>query len=176
MISHIEADQEKTRILLSHLMRARQNVEGKAIARRNLKEQVDTLKKSTKAKATKEAIKELEKRLNEVLEKEEEILRHQKTREISGQSVRDKIHILEAKLSKYIEAKRQKDKRIIELENKIKKKFSVEKRQVELLEDQLVHLEKLFSRISRDKNYTHIEIGKVRNKIDSLKKRLTKVK
>jgi len=176
MISQAEADPEKTRILLTNLMRAQKNLSGKREAKIRLKEQVEKLKKSTKAQATKTEIKELEKRLAEVLEKEEDILRHQQTREISGRRIKDRIHELEGKLSKYIEIKRDRDKRIAEIEDKIHKKFSVEKRQVEIIEGQLVHLEKLFGRISRDKKYTKEEISKVREKIGSLKKRLTKVK
>lgn len=176
MISHPEADPEKTRILLSHLMRARRIVEGKREAKNRLDEQIQKLKKSTRAKTARKEIKELEKRLADVLEKEEEIIRHQKTREISSRNIRGRIHELEGKLSKYIELKRKRDKRVVELESKIKKKFSVEKRQVDILEEQLVHLEMLFGKISSDKKYTKSQISSVKKKIDSLKKRLAKVK
>lgn len=176
MISHSRADPEKTRILLSHLMRAVNKVGKRKEAKRKLEEQVQKLKKSTKAKSTRKEIRELEKRLADVLEKEEEILRHQKTREISGRRLRDRIHELEAKLSKYIESKRQREKRIAGLEEKIRKKFSAEKRQVDILEEQLVHLERLFDKISGDRKYTKTQINSVRKKIDSLRKRLAKVK
>ncbi len=116
MISHPEADPEKTRILLSHLMRARRIVEGKREAKNRLDEQIQKLKKSTRAKTARKEIKELEKRLADVIEKEEEIIRHQKTREISSRNIRGRIHELEGKLSKYIELKRKRDKRVVELE------------------------------------------------------------
>ncbi len=176
MISHPEVDPEKTRILLSHLMRAMRSVEGKREAKKKLDEQIEKLKKSTRAKTARKEIKELEKRLAEVLEKEEEIIRHQKTREISSMNIRERIHELEGKLSRYIELKRKRDKRVVELESKIKKKFSVEKRQVDILEEQLVHLEGLFGKISSDKKYTKSQISNVKKKIGSLKKRLAKVK
>ena len=97
----------KTKLLLSHLSRASKKTAQREEAKQKLAEQVEKLKKVGKSKIYRKEIKKLEKRLADVLEKEEEILRHQKTREFFSRRAREKINELEKKLSRYIETKRQ---------------------------------------------------------------------
>jgi len=176
MISSRDVDVDKTRLLLSHLSRAARKIKQKEEARGKLAEQVEKLKKVSKSRVSRKEIKELEKRLADVLQKEEEILRHQKTREMFSRRVREKIEELEKKLSRYIETKRQRERRITELEGKIRRRFAVEQREVEILEQQITGLEELFGRISGEKRYSKAQLRKVKSKIESLKKRLKKVK
>ncbi len=176
MISPRDVDIGKTRLLLSHLSRASKKTVQREEAKQKLAEQVEKLKKVGKSKIYKKEIKKLEKRLADVLEKEEEILRHQKTREVFSRRAREKIDELEKKLSRYIETKKQREKRIAELEEKVRKKFIIEQREVEILEQQITNLERLFGKISGEKKYSKSQLEKVKKKIETLKTRLKKVR
>ena len=176
MISPADVDMEKTEIILRHLAKAEKTVESKDIAKKRLAEQVAKLKKVSRAKTYKKEIKELEKRLGVVLEKEDEIIRHQRAKASSSLRMRDKVAALEKRLSRYLKTKKQRESRIAELEEKIRKRAVIERHEVDVLEQQIVHLEGLFEKIGKEKTYTKTELGNVRKKINALKKRLGKAK
>lgn len=171
-----DVDIEKTRLLLKHLGKSTGKLKKKDIAKEELKDQIKKLKKTIKSKAYKKEMKVLEKKLSEVLEKEEEIIRHHKTRDAVNRRIREKIESLEHKLTRYIATKRLRERRIDELESTIKRKAAVEQKEIEILEDQIISLETLFEKISSDRTYSEKEIQRVRIKIENLKNRLEKIK
>ncbi len=175
MISPADIDEGKTRLLLSHLNRAVKRVKQKEEAKEKLAEHVNKLKKVSRAKSYRKEIRELEKRLSDVMEKEEEIIRHHKTKESFNRRLKEKINLLEKKLSKYIKSKGERDIRIRELEEKIKKRFVVEKREIEILEEQIMNIEKVYRKIAGEKTHTKSDLDRVRKKIESMRKRLQKV-
>lgn len=176
MIGSKDIDKEKANLVLTHLSKAFKKISEKDFAKERLQQQVNRLKNQSRSKGYRKEIAELEKRLAEVLEKEDEILRHHKSREAATRRVREKINEVEERLTKYIESKRKRDQRVRELEEKIKRRFSVEQRQVDILAEQLGGLEKLYSKISGEKQYSKAQLSKVKKKIESLKKKLAKVK
>lgn len=175
MISPADVDTEKTRLILSHLGRAAEKLKEKDIAKQELKDQIKKLKRTIKSKVYRKEMRELEKKLGNVLEKEEKILRHQKTREAFKRRINEKIDALEKKLTRYIETKKGRDRKIAGLEENIKRRFAIEEKEIEILEEQILNLEKLFKKISGEKAYSKATLGKVRKKIESLKKRLEKI-
>ncbi|MBN2112478.1 hypothetical protein JW707_05265 [Candidatus Woesearchaeota archaeon] len=171
-----DVDIEKTRLLLKHLGRSSARIKQKDTAKEELKDQIKKLKKTIKSKAYKKEMKVLEKKLAGVLEKEEEIIRHHKAREAANRRIREKIESLENKLTRYIATKKLRERRVEELQSTIKRRFSVEQKEIEILEEQIMNLETLFERIRHDKKYTEKELGRVKSKIEILKKRLEKIK
>lgn len=171
-----DVDIEKTRLFLRHLGRASKTVLEKDAAKQKLQEQVSKLKKMSKAKEYRKEMRELEKRLADVVEKEEEIIRHQRTKGISTRRMREKIQELEKRLTHYLEKRKIREKRIAELEDKIRKRFMVEQNQIEIIEEQLKGLERIYENISSQKKHTKEELAAVKGKIKKLKKRLGKVK
>jgi chromosome segregation ATPase len=171
-----DVDTEKTRLLLRHLGRASKTVVEKDAAKQKLQEQVSKLKKLSKAKEYRKEMRELEKRLADVVEKEEEIARHQKTRDVSNKRMRDKIQELEKRLTRYLEQRKIREKRIGEIEDKIRKRFMVEQNQIEIIEEQLKGLERIYENISSQKKHTKEELAAVKSKIEKLKNRLGKIK
>ncbi len=171
-----DIDAEKTRLLLRHLGKAAKSVNEKDTAKQKLQEQVSKLKKLSKAKGYRKEMKELEKRLSDVVEKEEELIRHQKTKNVSNKRMREKIEELEKRLTHYLEKRKIREKRIAVLEEKIRKRFMVEQNQIEIIEEQLKGLESLYKNISGQKKHTKNELAAVKNKIEKLKKRLGKIK
>lgn len=176
MISPADIDEGKTRLLLSHLNKALDKVNKREESRKKLREQMEKVRKASRSKAHMKEMKELEKRLADVIEKEQEMIMHHRARESFNRRIKDKIDELETKLSRYLAAKRKRGARIKELEKKIKRRFAAEQKEIEILEEQIMGIEEMYRKISGEKTHTKDELDRVKKKIESLKERLSKIK
>lgn len=176
MVFSADVDPEKSRLLLKHLSKSNSHFKQKDYEKQELKDQIKKLKKTIKSKSYQKDLKLLEQKLSTVLGKEEEIIRKHRAREAFNRRIREKIDSLERKITNYLATKKLRDNRIEELEHEVKRRFIVEQREIELLEKQIIMLENLFEKISRDRTYSENELERVRSKISTLKERLEKVK
>lgn len=176
MISPRNVDTDKARVLISHLNRAAGKVKEKDIAREQLEDQLKKIKKLSKAKNYRKEMRELEKKLSNVLEKEEELIMHQKKRDIFFKRLRERIDELEKKLTRYIDTKKLREKKLAEVEDQVRRRYAAEQHEIDLLEEHLAGLQGMFERISTEKFHTRSELERVKEKIEELKGRLGKVK
>ena len=169
-------DYEKTRLMLKHLVKSSKKLKEKEIAKKNLGDQIEQIKKFSRKKDFKKQIEELEKRIDESVEKEMKIIHHQETENMVNRRLLDRIERLELKLSHYMKTKNQRVARINEIEQKIKGTSKARKKDVETIEKQIGLLEKLYEKIRKEGTYTESDLMRVEDKITVLKSKLEALK
>ncbi len=175
MISR-KIDYEKARLLLKHISKTQKKLKEKDIAQKKLGEQIKEIKKFSKKKGFRQQVEELEKRIDEAIEKEQKIIQHQETENSINRRLLDRIQRLELKLGHYMKTKSQRESRLKELEQKIKNKSRARRQDVEAIEKQISLLEKLYRKIRKEGSYTKADLMRVEEKIDTLKSKLEALK
>ncbi len=174
MILPPDIDAEKTQLFLSHLSRAASKAKSKEDSKSRLQEHIEKMKCSSKSKQHRQEIKKLEMHISEVITRENELIRSHKAREAQNARMREKVEALEKKLTAYLESKKKREARIAGIEESVRKKLAAEQREIEILEAQILNIERLYEQISSEKTHTKSELHEVKSKIEALKERLAK--
>jgi chromosome segregation ATPase len=162
---------DKTKTLLLYLSIAKHKIDQREIARQKLAAQISALKKISTSSIKKHVV-DLEKDIAEAIAKEKRIASVQKTEDEYHRELVNKIDMLESKLGKYLETKDARKKRILALEQKIKKKMASRKEQLAELRDSIKNLEKLYAAAKKDKKVSRMRLRSIEAKIKKLKKKL----
>jgi len=166
-----DVDLDKTRTLLLYLSLAKHKIDQREIAKQKLAAQISALKKIS-TKSVQKHVAELEKDIEDAIQKERNIISTQKTEDEYHQELIEKIDMLEARLGKYLETKEARKKRILELENKIKRKMASRKEKLADLRDAIRNLEKLYASAKKDKTVSKMRLRSIKTKIRKLKQKL----
>lgn len=169
-------DFENAKTMLKHLAEAAKKSRQKEGAVQKLEEQVQKLKKGAKDRITKKDVIELEKRLSQVVQTEDTILRKQRLKEMINRRLAERIADLEKKLTAYIESKIKREEKLKALEKDVIKRAEIERQQIKIIEEQLLALERMYSKISSERQYSRMQLVRVKSKISSLKTRLDRVR
>lgn len=151
-------------------------------ARIDLNRQMERLKRfSSKKKDMDEELKELNRKISLVLEKESELVgikrvENSASKQIMSLAVENKYRIgqinesineIKSRLKGYIEARTSRERKILALENKIKNKVKT-KKGVLLLKNKLRKLEQLYGRLKKKGG----DANRIENRIKGLKLKL----
>lgn len=152
-------------------------------ARAELQNQLKRLKKfSSKKMEMDDELKKLDKKISLVLEKEMELLGIRQgesgvSKELANsilenreriRSINDSINEIRKRLNDYIKIKTEREKRISELEERIRAKVG-KKKNVSLLKNKLKKLENIYNRL-KEKG---VDVSRIEGRIDDLKLRLS---
>jgi len=151
-------------------------------ARGELQKQVKRIKRfSSKKKEMDEELKELNRKISLVLEKETQLLGIEQGESFGAKElmkdvienkerirqINESINQIKERLEDYIKIKTERERRIDELEKKIKAK-AAKKENVSLLKKKLKSLEALYNKLKGK----GVDVSKVENRIEDLKLRL----
>lgn len=163
-----EYDKFKAQILFTHMLRASRKFEEKHKAKEEL---VGSLKKISKFKVNREFKKEinaLKSHIDNLMDKQSVILKKQTSGQGLNDQLRKKIHDLERKLGLYIEEKKEKNKRIAELEQRIKAR-QARQQAVGVIQGELEGLETVYANLRATGQLTPSQLQKLEGKISLLK-------
>jgi len=166
-----EYDKFKAQIFFTHLLKASRKFEERHVAKEDL---AVSLKRLSKFKVNKEfskEIKQLKQKINTLVDKQSVIIRNHKDRSDVNKSLKEKISVLEQKLGVYIEDKKRKNKRIAELELKMKARQG-QSQALSSIKGELEGLETLYANVKDSEHVTPKQLQKLEGKIGELKMRL----
>jgi len=166
-----EYDKFKAQILFTHLLKASRKFEERHVAKEDL---AVSLRKISKFKVNKEfnkEIKQLKQKINTLVEKQSLIIRDHHDRSDVNKSLKEKIVVLERKLGMYIDDKKRKNKRIQELEDRMKARQG-QSQALSALKGELEGLETLYANVKDSEHVTPKQVQKLEAKISELKMRL----
>jgi len=169
MISY--TDPIKARVLMHYLGRAVQKEQNREIAKKKLDIQLKQLKKiSTGTLQT--HLQNLENQIKDTIEIERKILRTQTTEETIHDSIQHKIKALEKKLDKYVSTRDARNKRIQELEQKIRGRETAKAEKIREIDESIERLESIYDEARQTKEYPPEELDRIRQKINRMKNKL----
>lgn len=124
-----EYDEPKVEKFFRHLCMASKKQEESQTAKKELREHIQTVKelstnKDTKASDIRNALKELETKIELAIEKQTKVIKHVTEEQVVGNEVLRKITSLEKQVTGYLKHQQKRHHRIRQLEAKIKKKTS----------------------------------------------------
>lgn len=166
-----EVDSDKVQTLFLRCLLARKKFEEKKISRKKLVDQLESLRKVKINKAFQHELDELDKRLADLLEKERTIVSSQKAEHSLNERLNVKIIDLEKKLTGYLDFKKNKIKRIKELETRVEKRIEEKARKAKL-KGKIEGLELVFNGLKRAGGFPADKLQKIQNKIKELKKQV----
>ncbi|MBW3004840.1 hypothetical protein KY310_03330 [Candidatus Woesearchaeota archaeon] len=166
-----DVDLAKTKTLLLYLSLAKHKIDQREFAKQKLAAQISALKRIS-TKSIKKHVLDLEKDIVEAIETEKKIITTQKTEDEHHKELVNKIDKLESKLGKYLDTKEARKSRILELEDKIKKKMASRREELADLKESINNLEKLYSAAKKDKKISKMRLKSIETKIKKLKQKL----
>ncbi|MEM4263895.1 MAG: hypothetical protein QW666_03305 [Candidatus Woesearchaeota archaeon] len=166
-----EFDLGKARVLLYYLGRSKKKLEEREFARRKLETKIKQLKKIS-TESVKKHVEELERHIADALRKEKGILTAQMNEENEHKSIAEKIELLEKKLGRYLETREARQRRIKELEAKIKAQTGTKREEISDIAHQIRSLEKIYNEAKKNKKFPKARLSAVKRKIEILKEKL----
>jgi len=169
-----DVDLGKTKTLLLYLSLAKHKIDQREFAKQKLAAQISALKKIS-TKSIKKHIVDLEQDIAEAIKTEKKIITTQQTEDEHHKELVNKIDKLESKLGKYLDTKDARKHRVLELEEKIKKKMASRREQLSELKESIKNLEKLYAAAKKDKNISKVRLKVIEAKIKKLKLKAKKL-
>jgi len=169
-----DVDLGKTKTLLLYLSLAKHKIDQREFAKQKLAAQISALKKISTASIKKHVV-DLEKDIAEAIATEKKILTTQQTEDEHHKELVNKIDKLEKKLGKYLDTKTARKHRIVELDEKIKKKMASKREQLSELKESIKNLEKLYASAKKEKNVSKVRLKVIEAKIKKLKLKAKKL-
>lgn len=166
-----ETDLGKARVLLYYLGKSKRKIEERDFARRKLEIKLSQLKKIS-TESVKKHVEELEMHIADTIRKEKGILTAQISEESEHKSIAEKIDLLEKKLGRYLDTRDARQKRIKELELKIKSEVSTKREEMGDIAQQIRTLEKIYNEAKKNKKFPKARLSAVQKKIETLKEKL----
>ncbi len=166
-----ETDLGKARRLLYYLGKSKKKIEERDFARRKLEIKLSQLKKIS-TESVKKHVEELERHIADTIRKEKGILTAQISEESEHKSIAEKIDLLEKKLGRYMDTRDARQKRIRELEQKIKSEAGTKREEVSDIAQQIRTLEKIYNEAKKNKKFPKARLSAVQKKIETLKEKL----
>ncbi len=166
-----DADTYKSRLFLHYLGQAKKRFDDRAFTHKKIRLQLRALRKMG-TESLKLHVDKLEKHIADAIKKEKNILTQQKEEELFHADIRNKMERLERKLGKYLGTKEARQRRIQELEEKVKHKTATKREQLHALREELKRLEKLYAAARRAKGVSKAKIKRIKERISSLKEKL----
>lgn len=133
-------DPEKASVYKRYLVKAVKRLKDRDVARQRLEEQILELRKLG-GEDVKRQLAELERRIAEAIEREQHIVGFKQTEDLFHRKLRDRIDLLERKITGYLGSREERLKRITELEEKIALRLSDKNEQLSALKVELGQLE-----------------------------------
>ena len=173
---------KKLKSLVRHVCVIAKKHKDREKARVELKNQIKKIKRfSSKKKEMDEELKELDRKISLVLEKEMQLLGIEQGESFGAKElmkdvtenkdrirqINESIIQIKERLEDYIKVKTERERKIDKLENKIKAKFE-EKKNISLLRNKLKKLEGLYNKLKN----RGIDVSRVESKIEDLRLRL----
>jgi len=143
-------DRSKSSLYLYYLARATHRVMQREIAHKKVELSIKQLKKLS----TKELhghLEQLEGHIAEAIHREKQIQGQQKGEDAVHGELKHKITRLESKLTRYLESQESRKKRIQELEEKIRNKFSTKREKIQAVKEDLKRMVKLCQQAKKAK-------------------------
>jgi len=169
----MDSDRFKARLFLQYLGEAKGRFDERELAHKKVQMQLKALRKMG-TESLREHIDKLEKNIAHAVSKEKKLLTAQKDEETFHADLRSKIHKLERKLGRYLSSKEARQKRIDELEAKVKHKKETKKEKLHGLREEINRLEALYRSASKQKGISKAKLNKVKDRIAALKEKLKK--
>lgn len=176
-------DPERLKSFVRHVCVIAKKHKDRGKARVELQKQMQRLKRfSSKKKEMDEELKELNRKISLVLEKEmqllgieqgesaasRELMRNVAENKERIRQINESINELKEKLENYIRFKTERERSINELEEKIRTKTEKKKR-ISLLKSKLRNLEILYNKLKNE----GVDVSRIENKIEDLRLRLS---
>ena len=167
----MDGDKYKARLFLHYLGSAKNRFDEKAFARKKLQLQLRALRRMS-TESLKKHIDKLERNIAEAIDKEKKIMTTQKGEELFHSDLRQKMERLESKLGRYLSTKDARQRRIQELEEKVKVKTRTKREELHALREELKRLEKLYRIASKAKGMPKTKLKRIKARIITLKEKL----
>ena len=166
-------DFDKVRTLHRYYGKACLKLTERDKAREDLNQQLKKLKNIADKNLENEFVI-LESKISDALNKEKQILQHQKEEDLFHAKLREKIHALDLKLDQFLKSSESRSDRIKEVEERVKEHFKTKKKRISEIKEDLKLLETLKNELKKeDKHNSRLKL--VEQKIKDLKIRLKKM-
>ena len=176
-------EQERAARFLKHLAIATSRIEHRKEARKVLENQIQNIKRisnqRTKDKTLLEKeINSLRDQIDHVLDIETKLIHHVTSEKDSDKGIKRHIEKLENKIDNYEKARLDRQKRIDELERKIKGSFETKSKSSEIaqLENHIGLIERQTAMLEKQGKAKAEDIANLRRKISEYKKRIAELK
>lgn len=163
-----EIDRDNLLNYFGYLAKASKKLEEKRVSRERLIEELVALKKLKLGVNVRLRLKELEKRIEQAIKKERQILTKQREEEGLQERIARRIAELEGKLTGYIEHRKQKEERFRQLEEKIKGRSLI----IPALKKQIEAAETLYRQIRKSGKYPVKDIKRLELSLNRLREKL----
>lgn len=168
-------DKIKAQLYFTHLLRASKKFEERHLAKEQIARSLQKLSKVKVNKSFQNEIELLKSKIDELVEKQASIVSDQSKRVSANSELKSKINLLETKLSDYIEEKKKKNKRIKELEDKIKAKQQREEI-IGSVKGELEGMELIYEHLKESGELDPAKLKKIEARISLMKMKLNKIK
>lgn len=168
-------DRSKSSLYLYYLARATYRVMQREIAHKKVELAIKQLKKLS-TKDLHKHVDELQGHILEAIHSEKQIIAHQKGEEGVHTELTHKITRLEGKLTKYLQSQEARKKRVQEIEEKIKHKFTTKQEKIKQLREDLSGLATLYHKIKKTKKYSPTTLLRVAKRMTELKEKISLLK
>lgn len=163
-----EIDRDNLLNYFGYLAKASKKLEEKRVSRERLIEELVALKKLKLGINVRLRLKELEKRIEQAIKKEGQILAKQREGEGLQERIARRMAELEGKLTGYIERRKQKEERFRQLEEKIKGRSLI----IPALKKQIQAAETLYRQIRKSGKYSVKDIKRLELSLNRLREKL----
>lgn len=164
-----ETDKDNLLTYFGYLIKSFSKFRERTLSREKLSQELEALQKLKTSPQIKRRLKEIEKKMEDVIEKEKMILLSQKKEASSQFDVKKRVEILEKKLTKFLELQKTKQEgyKKIRLVQEKKKAISFLKKQID-------ETEKIYKQIRKAKECSKKDILKIEKRLKDLKEKLRK--
>lgn len=166
------------RRFLKHLLISSKKIQEREGARKSLKEHVKTVKRVSiggKKGYIDKALKELERKVSDVVDRENRLEIGNKKVSKTNADVKNRLDDVERKINGFIEEENKKIERLRAIEQKINAKVGSNRKEIMDIMNQIKRLDSVYEKLRYDENVDRSRLDSLRDRMDMYKEKLSRI-